>query len=138
MLNKLLTYNEQCLYFYIIKKLLVRTDCTISIIALLSSYRLVASDVPYLFVSNTTKESKSSLISRLARAGLSANRNQVYTSLTATHDYLKNNDLRPHCLLSNDALTDFSDIEKEDPNCVVIGLAPPEKFSYVELNKAFQ
>ena len=89
-------------------------------------------------MSNTTKESKSSLISRLVRAGLHLSKNQVFTSLTATHDYLKKNKLRPHCLLSDDALTDFSDLDKENPNCVVIGLAPPEKFSYVELNKAFQ
>ena len=101
--------------------------------------RLVASEVPHLFVSNTTKESKSSLISRLARAGLPVNRNKVFTSLTATHDYLKKNELRPHCLLSDDALTDFVGlVDKENPNCVVIGLAPPEKFSYEELNKAFQ
>lgn len=98
----------------------------------------MASDVPHLFVSNTTKESKSSLISRLSRAGLAVSKSQVFTSLTATHDYLKKNELRPHCLLSNDALTDFIDLEKENPNCVVIGLAPPENFSYVELNRAFQ
>ena len=100
--------------------------------------RLVESNVPHLFVSNTTKESKSSLNSRLSRAGLPVDRDQIFTSLTATHDYLKENKLRPHCLLSDDAMKDFDDLEQEKPNCIVIGLAPPEKFSYLEMNKTFQ
>lgn len=36
-----------------------------------------------------------------------------------------------------DALSDFSDVNQENPNCVVLGDAT-DNFSYQNLNKAFQ
>lgn len=74
---------------------------------------------------------------------------RIFTALTATVDYLKNSKLmRPHCLLSDDARSEFDDISspEADPemnskdneqDCVVIGLAP-EKLNYLEMNRAFQ
>ncbi|XP_066910213.1 haloacid dehalogenase-like hydrolase domain-containing protein 2 [Clytia hemisphaerica] len=99
--------------------------------------KLNNAQLPYMFVSNTTKESKNSLHTRLNKLGLNIPKEKIFTSLTATYDYLARNSLRPYSLLSKDALLDFEDLPKEDPNCVVIGLAP-EMFSYEEMNKAFQ
>ena len=90
-----------------------------------------------MFVSNTTKESKNSLHTRLYKLGLNIPKEKIFTSLTATHDYLVRKSLRPYSLLTKDALLDFEDLPKENPNCVVIGLAP-DMFLYEEMNKAFQ
>lgn len=65
------------------------------------------------------------------------NDTEIYTSLAATKSYLQKHDLRPLCLLSDDALREFDDIDKNDPNAVVVGLAP-EQFSYNKLNSAFR
>jgi len=60
------------------------------------------------------------------------------TSVGATMRYLMQNDLRPYCLVENDFLeTDFGGVDRKDPNCVLVGLAP-SKFSYDKLNEAFR
>ena len=45
--------------------------------------------------------------------------------------------LRPLLLLEDSAAAQFSEINKKNPNCVVIGLAP-HLFHYDKLNEAFQ
>ena len=60
------------------------------------------------------------------------------TSVGATMRYLMQNDLRPYCLVENDLIeTDFGGVDRKDPNCVLVGLAP-SKFSYDKLNEAFR
>ena len=98
---------------------------------------MTKANIPHIFVSNTTKESKGSLRARLKKLGFDIPDEKLFTSLTATHDFLKENNLRPYSLLTEDACADFKDLCAGDPNCVVIGLAP-ERFSYEEINKAFQ
>jgi len=91
----------------------------------------------HVFLSNTTKESRHSLVKRLWKLGLDIPNEKIFTSLTATHSFLKQHNLRPFCMLSDDAKTDFEDLQQDDPNCVVVGLAPGS-FSYEEMNTAFQ
>ena len=45
--------------------------------------------------------------------------------------------LRPMLLLQSDAIEDFKGVEVNDPNAVVVGLAP-DCFNYEILNKAFR
>ncbi|RXG67223.1 cytochrome P450 2L1 [Armadillidium vulgare] len=89
------------------------------------------------FVTNTTKESKQTLLSRLTRIGFNIEEKEVFTSLTAARKLLENRNLRPFYMLSEDALNDFSGINSDEPNAVVVGLAPTE-FHYENMTKAFR
>jgi HAD superfamily hydrolase (TIGR01458 family) len=94
------------------------------------------------FVTNTSKESSASLRARLGRLGLSNLENtknplKIFSSLTAARSFLISRALRPLLLLSEDSLSDFADISTENPNAVVVGLAPTE-FNYPRLNEAFR
>jgi len=92
--------------------------------------------VPFLFVTNTTKESQNKLWKRLDGIGFNIKSEEIFSSLTAAHDLVKSRNLRPFLLLSDSAMEDFSDINQDDPNAVVVGLAP-EKFNHQYLTKAF-
>lgn len=48
--------------------------------------------------------------------------------------YLESHNLRPHLLIAPSLLDDFKGINRENPNCVVIGDAG-HKFSYENLNE---
>jgi len=93
--------------------------------------------VPFLFVTNTTKESQQRLCSRLKAIGFNIDTSEVFSSLTAAHQLIKGRNLRPLLMLSESALEDFYDTPQEDPNAVVIGLAP-EKFNYENMSLAFR
>lgn len=94
------------------------------------------------FVTNTTKESKETLLRRLHRIGfLSITSNDMFTSLSAAVQYVKTNDLKPYYLLTEDAKMDFieqtANVHDGNENSVVVGLAP-DKFVYETMNTAFR
>ncbi|XP_028393530.1 haloacid dehalogenase-like hydrolase domain-containing protein 2 [Dendronephthya gigantea] len=89
------------------------------------------------FVTNTTKESKGTLLNRLRLLGFHINEDEVFTSLTAARRLVEANDYRPFYLLEEDALRDFEGISWDNPNAVVIGLSPTN-FCYRKLNDAFR
>ena len=89
------------------------------------------------FVTNTSKESKNSLMDKLGKAGLNVKADNVFTSLTAAHDLVTRDDLRPLLLLEQSAAQQFSDMDTDNPNCVLVGLSP-SCFHYEKLNQAFQ
>lgn len=109
------------------------------------------------FVTNTTKESKDTLLQRLHRIGfLSISKDDMFTSLSAAVEYVKSNDLKPFYLLTEDAKKDFfgqttenasttittsvaaaANDDDGNENSVVVGLAP-DKFVYETINKAFR
>lgn len=104
-------------------------------------------DIQIRFVTNTTKESKETLLQRLNRIGFSSiSRDDMFTSLSAAVKYVKSNDLKPFYLLTEDAKKDFVELTETvsntndlhgDENSVVVGLAP-DKFVYETINKAFR
>lgn len=89
------------------------------------------------FVTNTTKESKSHLFNLLKSLGLEIELNEIFSSLSAARQLIDKENLRPMLFLEDEALEDFCDVNTNDPNAVVIGLAP-NKFDYENLNKAFK
>ena len=100
-------------------------------------FRLRKANVQIKFVTNTTKESKHTLLDRLTRIGFDIKADEVFTSLTAARQRLEKEQLRPLLLLEQDALKDFDGLDTENPNAVVVGLAP-SKFNYDSLNEAFR
>ncbi|XP_023323346.1 haloacid dehalogenase-like hydrolase domain-containing protein 2 [Eurytemora carolleeae] len=98
--------------------------------------KLKSAKVPIKYVTNTSKESKTSLIRRLKSAGLHIDKDEVFTSLSAARNYIISQNIRPLLLLEKEALEDFEGIETESPNSVVVGLAPTQ-FHYEKMNEAF-
>jgi len=99
--------------------------------------RLRETGVPLRFVTNTTKESKETLLRRLTGIGFDIKAEEVFTSLTAARRYVDQRNLRPMLLLQQDAIKDFKGVDVNNPNAVVVGLAP-DCFDYEFLNKAFR
>ncbi|XP_067130243.1 haloacid dehalogenase-like hydrolase domain-containing protein 2 [Centruroides vittatus] len=99
--------------------------------------RLRESNVNIRFVTNTTKESKRLLWERLVGLGFSLKPEEMFSSLIAAKELIVSRQLRPMLFLEKIAMEDFNDIETENPNAVVIGLAP-STFHYENLNKAFR
>ncbi len=89
------------------------------------------------FVTNTTKQSKSSLLRLVNSLGLEIERNELFTSLTAARNLIDKKLLRPYLFLEDEALEDFEGVDVSDPDAVVIGLAP-DKFDYTHMNTAFR
>lgn len=92
--------------------------------------------IPFQFVTNTTKESQNRLCQRLNFLGFDVTSKEIYSSLSAAKRMMQRQELRPMLLLEEDALEDFEGILTDNPNAVMIGLAP-SKFDYSTLTKAF-
>lgn len=113
----------------------------------LNIFRLLSNDsIQIRFVTNTTKESKETLLNRLHRIGFFfIKKADIFSSLSAAVEYVKKNQLKPFYLLTEDAKRDFmeqtegmtttNDIDGTE-NSVVVGLAP-DQFAYEQINKAF-
>ncbi|CAG9855809.1 unnamed protein product [Phyllotreta striolata] len=91
------------------------------------------------FVTNTTKESQRVLHEKLKSIGFELNKDDIVSSLGAAKALLQQRKLRPMLMLAPEALEDFQEFptQPENPNAVVIGLAPSE-FHYERLNDAFR
>jgi len=95
-----------------------------------------------VFLTNTSKVSSETLLHQLRDMGFDEScipdRDAILTSVNATRQYLVTNELRPYCLVEDDLVEkDFQGVEMNDPNSVLVGLAP-SKFSYDKLNGAFR
>lgn len=73
-------------------------------------FRLKSSNLKYLFVTNTTKESQNVLHSRLTKLGFDIEKEKIFTSLLAAVDFIKREQVRPHLMLEDAALEDFQDV----------------------------
>ena len=102
-----------------------------------TNYRLRASGLPLRFITNTTKESKRSLLCRLEKIGFDIHLDEVFTSLTAARRKVEQESLHPFLLLEESAMEDFEGVARENPNSVVVGLAP-SMFDYEHMNTAFR
>ncbi|XP_054843297.1 haloacid dehalogenase-like hydrolase domain-containing protein 2 [Eublepharis macularius] len=99
--------------------------------------RLRSTPVAIRFVTNTTKECKRDLLDRLKRLDFDIQEDEIFTSLTAARNLLEQKRVRPLLLVEESALRDFRGLDTNEPNAVVIGLAP-DHFNYQMMNKAFQ
>ena len=102
-------------------------------------FRLRKSSASIKFVTNTTKESKRILHDRLTKLGFDIKKDEIFSSLAAAREVVKNRKLNPLFLIDNAAMEDFEDLvdSNSSPNAVLVGLAP-DKFEYSHLNEAFR
>lgn len=77
---------------------------------------------------------------RLIKLGFELKPEEIFTSLHAARDLLREQQKKPFMIIDEAAWEDFEDfrnINENEMNAVVIGLAPKE-FNYEQLNKAFR
>ncbi|EED88180.1 predicted protein, partial [Thalassiosira pseudonana CCMP1335] len=101
---------------------------------------LAAQNIKVMFLTNASKVSSASLMNQLKEMGfeLPESTNAIMTSVSATRDFLIQNNLRPFCLLEDELIqAEFGGLSMDDPNCVVVGLAQ-SKFKYERLNEAYR
>ncbi|GLD93583.1 hypothetical protein PINS_up002175 [Pythium insidiosum] len=99
---------------------------------------LSAPDIGVRFVTNTTKKSRSDLIAELHAIGLTnIAPEHVLTSGSIARSLLKQQSLRPMLLVDPSLEKEFEGMDCENPNAVVVGLAPTH-FHYDRLNEAFR
>ena len=101
------------------------------------SRRLRQNGIAVRFITNSTKISKARLHAKLNRLGFEINLDEIFTSLTAARRLIEVENLRPFCLLQDEAKEDFDGLEMSNPNTIVVGLAP-DAMNYDHLNQAFR
>jgi len=89
------------------------------------------------FVTNESQCTRADLHAKLIRLGFKMSEDSIMPPAFAAKQYLKTHNLRPHLLVHPNVLPDFDDVEKDDPNCVVMGDAV-DLFNYQNLNKVFR
>ncbi|GAA5854199.1 hypothetical protein JCM8547_001732 [Rhodosporidiobolus lusitaniae] len=98
--------------------------------------RLREDGVVLRFMSNTSKESRPSLLNRMKKMDLDVREEELFTSLSVVRDLVVKRNLRPLYLLTPSALSDFPS-PSPPYDSVVVGLAP-DAFEYSRLNEAFR
>ncbi|WVQ64829.1 uncharacterized protein L199_002998 [Kwoniella botswanensis] len=98
--------------------------------------------IPFIFCSNSTKESSSQLLSKLGEMGFKASQEDLMTSLSACKQLVEEKGFkRPFLIMSESAKSEFpsssSHSHQGTYDSVILGLDPPS-LSYDNLNKAFR
>ncbi|XP_040110768.1 phospholysine phosphohistidine inorganic pyrophosphate phosphatase isoform X2 [Oryx dammah] len=99
--------------------------------------RLKQSRLKVRFCTNESQKSRADLVGLLRRLGFDVSEGEVTAPAPAACLILKQRGLRPHLLVHDGVRSEFDQIDKSNPNCVVIADAG-EGFSYRNMNKAFQ
>ncbi|OMH25292.1 TIGR01458 family HAD-type hydrolase [Motiliproteus sp. MSK22-1] len=89
------------------------------------------------FVTNTSRRTSNQIIGDLKNLGFDIPPEQLYTAPIAAKQWVKEHQLRPYCLIHQSIVPEFSDLDQQNPNAVIIGDAE-ENFCYKKLNYAFQ
>ncbi|KAL3780209.1 hypothetical protein HJC23_007533 [Cyclotella cryptica] len=108
--------------------------------------KLFSSGLKVMFLTNTSKISCNSLLNQLRDMGFDQDalpetingKRTIMTSVGATRQYLEMNQMRPYCIVEDELMEqDFRGVPMNDPNCVLVGLAP-SKLNYERLNEAYR
>ncbi|MAR91707.1 MAG: TIGR01458 family HAD-type hydrolase [Pseudomonadales bacterium] len=89
------------------------------------------------FVTNTATRSGAAIESGLHRMGIELKPGELITAPMAAHAYIKQQGLRPYCLLHPNLQPEFADLPRQNPDCVVLGDARDD-LNYANLNRAFR
>lgn len=89
------------------------------------------------FVTNTATKSAARILSDLSAMGIDIAEEELFTAPIAAKTFIKEQNLRPYCLIHPALLAEFASLPQNEPNCVLIGDAR-EALTYDNLNKAFR
>ena len=74
---------------------------------------------PIRFLTNTTKKPKD-LYSKLKKTGFNIDENMLFTALSATKDYIKEQNATAYTIVADEVKDYFLDIESPNPSFVVV------------------
>jgi HAD superfamily hydrolase (TIGR01458 family) len=89
------------------------------------------------FVTNTTRSTKQTLLTRLARLGLAISADELFTPGQAARDWLTAHDSSPVLVVHPNLAQEFEGLRAREKRAVVIGDAG-DAFDYTHLNRAFR
>nr|XP_009668866.1 PREDICTED: phospholysine phosphohistidine inorganic pyrophosphate phosphatase [Struthio camelus australis] len=99
--------------------------------------QIKASGLKLRFCTNETQVTREKFVKKLQGLGFDISVDEVTAPAPAACRVLKERNLRPHLLVHDDVVPEFAEIDKANPNCVVVGDAA-DNFSYANLNEAFR
>jgi HAD superfamily hydrolase (TIGR01458 family) len=99
--------------------------------------RIQAAGIPLKFITNTTRRPRRRIVEDLARIGLRAELDDIYTPAAVARDFLAQRNLTPFLVVHPELREDFSGLRPGIGEAVVIGDAG-EYFTYDLLNQAFR
>ncbi|TDG11404.1 TIGR01458 family HAD-type hydrolase [Seongchinamella unica] len=99
--------------------------------------RVQRSDLELRFVTNTSQRTRADLLQHLHDLGFTVQDQQLFTAVDAARQWLLERRLRPFCLVHENILSEFADMDQNNPNAVFIADAV-DGFNYRNLNRAFQ
>ncbi|NWV35345.1 LHPP phosphatase, partial [Grantiella picta] len=102
-----------------------------------SLHRIKASGLKLQLCTNETQATRENFVRKLQGLGFDISVAEVTAPAPAACRLLKERGLRPHLLVHDDLVPEFADLDKTNPNCVVLGDAA-ENFTYANLNEAFR
>ncbi|MTI62446.1 TIGR01458 family HAD-type hydrolase [Methylophaga sp.] len=98
--------------------------------------KLQQNGVPMRFVTNTSRSTSQDIFNSLRQMGFEVRQEDIFTAPVAVKTVCQQRGLRPYLLIHPDLEAEFSDINQQDPNAVVLADAA-NRFDYAHLNKAF-
>jgi HAD superfamily hydrolase (TIGR01458 family) len=98
--------------------------------------RLQQNGVPMRFVTNTSRSTSQDILNSLRQMGFELRQEDIFTAPVAVKTVCQQRGLRPYFLIHPDLEAEFSEINQQDPNAVVLADAA-DRFDYAHLNKAF-
>ncbi|MCE9687634.1 TIGR01458 family HAD-type hydrolase [Shewanella sp. AS16] len=99
--------------------------------------RLQQSPLTVRFVTNTSRMNRGQILHGLQEMGFSLESRQLFTAPDAVKALVEANNWRPYCVVHSNIEAEFSALDRQNPNVVIIGDAA-EGFSYSSLDLAFQ
>lgn len=98
---------------------------------------LQRAEVPFRFVTNTSRTSRRMLHDALLRMGVTVPMDHIFTAPLSVRRYLEHQGLRPFLLVHPNLLEEFAGLPLGETDAVVVGFAQ-HVFTYEALNRAFQ
>lgn len=92
---------------------------------------------PLRFVTNTTRRVPSTIIEKLSNFGFNINKEELFTALDATKNYVLSNHATVQTVLTDEADRYFDSLKSDHPDFVVVGDAYTN-FDYAHMNRAFR
>lgn len=99
--------------------------------------RLQRAEIPFRFVTNTSRMTRAMLRESLQRLGCDVPAAHIFTAPLAVRRYLEAHALRPYLLIHPNLAPEFADLPQDEPTAVVVGFAQ-QAFTYERLNRAFR
>lgn len=89
------------------------------------------------FVTNTATQSHHMIFDELIALGFHLEESELFTAPQAAKNYILEHQLKPYCILHPNLMPEFTELQSDTPNCVLLGDAQDE-LNYSNLNKAFR